>query len=78
MSVQISQDNLYLLLPMKIAWLAPWLSRDMGISLPEAVTRIYHSELYKNLSAESTKYWHYGPVELYRMLKEETGMVGTR
>lgn len=32
---------------------------------------IYHSELYKKLSTESTKYWHLGPVDLYAELKTE-------
>ena len=42
-----------------------------GISIPEAINRIYHSELYKKLSTESTKYWHLGPVDLYEELRRE-------
>ncbi len=30
MNTKITQDNLYLLLPCKIGWLAPWLSEDKG------------------------------------------------
>lgn len=71
MSKQITQENLYLLLPCKISWLAPWLSEDKGISLTEAINRIYHSRLYKKLSTENTKYWHLGPVDLYNELKAE-------
>lgn len=71
MSAKITQENLHLLLPMKISWLACWLSEDKGISLTEAINRIYHSELYKKLSTESTKYWHLGPVDLYEELKVE-------
>ncbi len=71
MSTKITQDNLYLLLSCKIGWLATWLSEDEGISLTEAINRIYHSKLYKKLSAESTKYWHLGPVDLYNELKAE-------
>lgn len=56
---------------MKIGWLAPWLSEDKGISIAEAMNRIYHSNLYKKLSTESTKYWHLGPVDLYNELKTE-------
>ncbi len=67
----ITQDNLYLLLPAKIGWLAPWLSEDKGISLTEAIHRIYNSELYKKLSTENTKYWHLRPVDLYNELKAE-------
>lgn len=71
MSAEITQENLYLLLPIKIGWLAPWLSKDLGISLTDAIGRIYRSKLYKKLSTESTKYWHLGPVDLYEELKAE-------
>lgn len=71
MSTQITQKNLYLLLPIKVSWLATWLSEDKNISLTDAINRIYHSNLYKKLSTESTKYWHLGPVDLYNELKAE-------
>lgn len=71
MSAKITQDNLYLLLPFKIGWLASWLSEDKGISLTDAVNRIYRSKLYKKLSTANTLYWHLGPVDLYNELKAE-------
>lgn len=71
MSTKITQENLYLLLPIKIGWLAPWLSEDKGISLTDAVILIYRSRLYQKLSTESTKYWHLGPVDLYKELRME-------
>lgn len=49
MSAKITQENLYLLLPLKIAWLAKWAVEDKGISVAEAINRIYRSELYKKL-----------------------------
>lgn len=71
MNAKITQDNLYLILPIKIGWLAEWLAGDKGISLTDAINRIYRSKLYKKLSTESTKYWHLGPVDLYKELKME-------
>ena len=71
MSATITQDNLYLLLPIKIGWLAKWMVEDKGISIIEAINRIYRSKLYKKLSTESTKYWHLGPVDLYEELMQE-------
>lgn len=44
---------------------------DYGFTLQECLNRIYHSNLYKKLSTESTKYWHLGPVDLYEELKME-------
>lgn len=71
MSATITQDNLYLLLPSKIGWLVKWMVEDSGVSITEAINRLYHSKLYKKLSTESTKYWHLGPVDLYEELKQE-------
>ena len=71
MSAKITQDNLYMLLPLKIGWLAPWLSEDKGISLTEAINRVYRSKLYKKLSTASTLYWQLSPVDLYNELKME-------
>ena len=71
MSATITQDNLYLLLPVKIGWLAKWMVEDQGISITDAINHIYHSKLYKKLSSESTKYWHLGPVDLYEELRQE-------
>lgn len=71
MSAKITQENLYLLLPLKIGWLAAWLSEDKGISIADAVKRVYHSQLYKKLSTPSTMYWHLGSVDLYNELKAE-------
>lgn len=68
---QINQDNLHLLLPGKISWLVEYLHDDFGFTQKECLSRIYHSELYKKLSTERTKYWHLGPVDLYEELKRE-------
>lgn len=68
---QINQENLHLLLPGKVSWLVEYLHDDFGLTLQESLDRIYHSNLYKKLSTESTKYWHLGPVDLYEELKTE-------
>ena len=54
--IEVNQDNLHLLLPGKIHWLVEYLHDDYGYSLQDCLTRIYHSELYKKLSLERTKY----------------------
>ena len=66
MNLDINQDNLYLLLPSKVAWLAGMLSEDKNISIVEAVRMIYSSDTYKQLESEATKMWHLGPVALYQ------------
>ena len=71
MNLTITQDNLYLLIPLKMAWLSSILSEDKGISVVDAIKRLYSSEMYKKLQDESTKYWHLGPVALYEEFLEE-------
>ena len=67
----ITQDNLYLLLPSKVSWLAGMLSEDTGAGVVEAVRRIYNSDLYRKLEVEDTKLWHEGPVALYEEIYRE-------
>ena len=66
----ITQDNLYLLLPSKVSRLADMLSEDLDIDIVEAVRRVYHSEMYGKLEREETKLWHDGPVALYEMMTD--------
>ena len=68
MNLDINQDNLYLLLPSKVAWLADMLSEDKNISIVEAMRMIYSSDTYKQLENEATKMWHLGPVALYQSM----------
>ena len=66
MNLDINQNNLYLLLPSKVAWLTDMLIEDKGISIVDAMREIYSSDIYKQLEDESTKIWHLGPVALYQ------------
>ena len=65
MNMTVSQDNLYLLLPSKMSWLANMLAEDKGISIVKAIKTLYSSAFYASLADESTKLWHLGPVALY-------------
>lgn len=64
----ITQDNLYLLLPSKVSWLAEMLSEDKNLSIVDAIRKIYSSDLYRRLEIEKNKLWNAGPVELYNDL----------
>lgn len=68
MNLDITQENLYLILPSKVSRMAEMLAEDSGKSIVQAVKDIYHSEVYKRLEQESTKQWHLGPVALYQEL----------
>ena len=78
MNATVTQDNLYLLLPSKISWLATMLSEHRNISIVDAIKLAYASKLYARLADESTKLWHLGPVALYEELQEELGETSNR
>lgn len=66
MNLEVTNENLYLFLPGKIALMAQIYARHHRVSTGEALLRFYRSETYRRLSDESSKLWHYGPVDLYR------------
>ncbi|MBP2690666.1 MAG: hypothetical protein J6B44_02430 [Muribaculaceae bacterium] len=68
---QITSQNLYLLLPGKVSKMAVMYAEDFGLSITEALNRIYQSSTYRQLEDEETKLWHYGPVALYQMFLEQ-------
>lgn len=68
---KITQDNLYLILPGKISRVAAMYAADFGVSILEAIKKIYASATYKELENEESKLWHYGPVALYQTLLAE-------
>ena len=65
MNLNITQQNVHLLLPSKLSWMANMLAEDKGISLVEALKLLYSSDVYAKLEKETTKAWHLGPVALY-------------
>lgn len=65
LNLDITQDNLYLLLPSKVSLMTEMLCDDTGISVVEATKLIYTSKTYQQLENEETKLWHLGPVALY-------------
>lgn len=57
--------------------LAQMIISDQNISEKDAFTRLYRSELYRQLEREETKLWHLSVPTLYEMWQEEqrTGQI---
>lgn len=68
---KVTSENLYLLLPGKVSKMAVMYASDFGLSITEALDRIYQSKTYRQLEDEETKLWHYGPVALYQLFLEQ-------
>ena len=71
MNLNITQQNVHLLLPSKLSWMANMLAEDNGISIVEAMKLLYSSDVYTRLENEATKAWHLGPVALYEEYRSE-------
>lgn len=68
MKGELTQDNLYLLLPGKVLAVAKMYARNHKVTLLDALHKVYASDMYKELEQESTKRWHEGPVSLYQAI----------
>lgn len=67
---EITQKNLYLLLPGKVAAVVELYINDHSAPMLEALRKFYQSDTYRNLEQEHTKLWHCGPVALYQDFSE--------
>lgn len=62
---KITQKNVRLLLPGKVAKAATLLAQEKNISPKEALVLFYRSGVYKNLEVESSKYWWLSGEQLF-------------
>lgn len=59
------------LTPYKIFGVVELVMEKENIEFAEAVSYVYLSKLYENLSNEQTKLWHLSPHKLFDLLEEE-------
>ena len=68
---KITQDNVHLLLPNKVAQLANRLLQNGDAKdIANTLTMIYTSPVYAKLEQEKTKYWWLGINALYQEIKD--------
>ena len=64
---KITQENVHLLLPNKVAQLADRLIQNGVVAnMPTAVNMVYTSPVYANMERENTKYWWFSVNALYQ------------
>ena len=71
MNLDVTQQNLHLFLPSKVAGISAIISKEEHCTILEAMQRFYASETYQQLQQENTKVWHLGAVGLYELYYEE-------
>ncbi len=67
MNLEITNDNIHLLLPGKITAVSAIYAEENNCSMQEAIREFYKSDLYSELQREDTKLWHLGAVGLYEV-----------
>ena len=67
---EITDKNLYLLLPGKVAAVAEQYAEENNTSIRDSIRKFYSSATYHKLEKEQTKLWHLGPVALYQEYSE--------
>lgn len=72
MRPDITNKNLYLLLPGKVVAVVERDVENSKRSPLESLRAFYQSQTYKMLEDEETKLWHYGPVALYEEYKDRS------
>ena len=68
---EITQQNVRLFIPYKVAKICAAICKNEHISAPEAVLKFYRTRLARELGEENTKLWHLGWVALYELYEEE-------
>ena len=70
MMPKITQKNVHIFIPFKIAKICTQIESKESLSPKDALLQIYKSDMYKNLSNEKTKSWQQGWVSLYKEMTD--------
>ena len=67
----MSEDQFSAMLAIIVPPVIEQIMRDSNVDGEKAISRFYQSRLYQELSDETSKLWHYGPMTLYTMYQDE-------
>ena len=63
--MQVTQNNLYNLIPPKVAKITTMLRNARNMAVKQALLTFYSSKAYKLLEREETKLWHASPAQIF-------------
>ena len=63
--MQVTQENLYNLIPPKAAKIASMLQSSRNMAVKQALLTFYNSKAYCLLEKEETKLWHASPAQIF-------------
>lgn len=67
----MNEDQFSAMLAIIVPPIIDLITKSSNVSDDIAISRFYQSRLYQELSDESSKLWHYGPLTLYTMYQDE-------
>ena len=67
----MNEDQFNAMLAIIVPPIIEQVTTNSNVDEDKAVSCFYQSELYKELSDEKSKLWHYSPLTLYTMYQDE-------
>ena len=67
----MSEDQFSAMLAIIVPPVIEQSTKNSNVDGEKAISRFYQSRLYQELSDETSKLWHYGPMTLYTMYQDE-------
>ena len=72
MNRQVTQDNVRLFIPGKVAKICGELNRTEHLSFQDVLLKYYNSPVCEILSRESSKLWHESWLYIYQMMQDSS------
>ena len=67
----MNEDQFSAMLTIIVPPIIEQITKNSNVDDGKAISRFYQSKLYRELSDEKSKLWHYGPMTLYTMYQDE-------
>ena len=67
----MNEDQFSAMLTIIVPPIIEQIIKNSTVSNDEVISKFYQSKLYKELSDEKSKLWHYSPMTLYTMYQDE-------
>jgi hypothetical protein len=67
----MNEDQFSALLAVIVPPIIEQIIKNSNVDEADAISRFYQSRLYRELSDEESKLWHYSPMTLYTMYQDE-------
>ncbi len=67
----MNEDQFSAMLTIIVPPIIEQIIKNSNVSNDEVISKFYQSKLYKELSDEKSKLWHYSPMTLYTMYQDE-------